>query len=123
MAVNAYNNNDAGVTMKFEDNTVTLAGSIDSQNPTKYMTPFLKEVHDKVLKQGVRNVLVNISDLSFLNSSGIKEFVDWIIRLESLTELQKYTIKFLCSYKYPWQETSIGTLTLLNPELVKFEMK
>ena len=123
MESNIYYINESGVTMKFDGHIVTLSGYIDCLEPGKFMAPFLKNVHDFILKKNLKSVTIDITELNFLNSSGIKEFVDLILKLERLPDDQKYTLKFLCSKDILWQEQSMFALTFLNIDLVKIEMK
>ena len=69
----------------------------------------------------VKDIIVDITNLRFLNSAGIRELVDWVMKLNSLTEDEKYKIKFLCSSEHKWQESSISTLIYLNPEFTSKE--
>jgi hypothetical protein len=123
MGLNIYSVNESGVSMNFEGETVTISGSIDCLDPGTFMSPFLNDAHEYVLKEEMNSVSVDILNLNFLNSSGIKEFVNWIMKLEFLEEEKKYEIKFLCNHEYLWQEPSIRTLAFLNPDYVKMELK
>ena len=122
MGLNVYSVNEKGVQMKFEDKTVTISGSIDCQEPGVFMSPFIEDTHNHILKNKMNEIDIDIIGLSFLNSSGIKAFVEWIIKLDDLAVDQQYTINFLCNYEHTWQELSMGTLVLLNSNLVKIEM-
>ena len=123
MGLNIYSVNESGVSMKFEDQTVTISGSIDCKTPGVFMAPFLEEVHKYILKHEMQSVNVDIFKLNFLNSSGIKEFVNWIMRLELIPNGEKYHLKFICNHEFLWQEPSIRILTFLNSESVKMEFK
>jgi hypothetical protein len=122
MAVNIGGVNESGVSMVFEDDTINISGSIDCLDPGAFMSPFLNEAHEFILEKLMKEVKVDIVKLNFLNSSGIKEFVEWIMKLEFLPEDQRYSIVFICNHEYLWQEPSIRTLAFLNPECVKMEL-
>ena len=123
MESNIYCLNESGVTMKFDGHVVTFSGYIDCLEPGKFMTPFLENVHDFILEKKLKSIITDITELNFFNSSGIKEFVDWILKLERLPDDQKYILKFLYSKDILWQEQSMFALTFLNIDLVKIEMK
>ena len=123
MESNVYCLNESGVAMKFDGHVVTFSGDIDCLEPGKFMAPFLNNVHDFILKKKLKEVKVDITELNFLNSSGIKEFADLILNLERLPDDQKYILKFLCSKDILWQEQSMFALTFLNIDLVKIDMK
>jgi hypothetical protein len=107
---------DSGVELKTEGTSVIISGSINHPKPNIFMEPFLQEVHDNILAKAIKAVDVDITDLQFLNSSGIREFVDWVMKLNELEEEKKYTIKFLCNAEHKWQDSSLSTVTFLNPE-------
>ncbi|MCK4798199.1 MAG: hypothetical protein KAT05_12520 [Spirochaetes bacterium] len=122
MALNIRSVNEGNVLLKFEDQTVTISGTIDCQNPGKFIAPFLNDVHKFILKTKIKIVNVDIITLDFLNSSAIEEFVEWIMKLKVLKKDQKYVIKFLCNHEFSWQEPSLKTLAFLNSEQVKIEV-
>ncbi len=62
---------------------------------------------------------IDIKDLKFLNSSGIKEFVDWVMDLSTLSEEQQYFVEVITNPDQIWQESSISTLVYLNQKLIK----
>ena len=97
-------------------NRLTIIGSINCSSPGDFMTKFIDDFHDNIIKNGIKEVIVDLKLLKFLNSSGIKEFVTWILRIPSLPAEQKYHIKFLSNKDYAWQETSISTLIILDPD-------
>lgn len=109
------------ITLSAKNNTVILAGSIDVANPNEIMQPFFNAIHEAVLNDGLKEVQVDIRELTFLNSCGIKEIVAWILRQDELTEDKKYKIVFLCSSNYSWQELTIASIIWLNPHQVKME--
>ena len=123
MAINISSVNESGVSMNFENTSIRISGSIDCLNPGSFMSPFLNDAHEHIIKHKMKNVNVDILNLNFLNSSGIKEFVEWIMKLEFLSNDQRYSITFQCNREFLWQEPSIRTLAFLNPEYVRMEIK
>ena len=85
------------------------------------MEPFLNEVHASIVDNNIKDITVDITDLRFLNSAGIRELVDWVMKLNSLEDDKKYKIKFLCSSEHKWQESSMSTLIYLNPDYTSKE--
>lgn len=123
MGNNIIGVNESGVSMAFEDDTINISGSIDCVDPGLFMLPFLNEAHEYILEQAMEEVNVDIVKLNFLNSSGIKEFVEWIMKLEFLPDDQKYSIIFQCNHEFLWQEPSIKTLAFLNPDFVRMQLQ
>ncbi len=121
MALSAKSVNDSGIEMRVEGGNVIIAGNVEVADPGKIMGPFFKEVHQNILENNMKGVKVDITNLTFLNSSGIKEFVDWVIKLEDLSDDQRYKITFLCNPDLIWQESSISTIELLNSDYISKE--
>lgn len=122
MGLNVYSINENGVKMEVMDNTVTISGMIDCKDPGSFMSLFFEEVHSSAIRKQIKEVCVDITKLNFLNSSGIKEFVVWIMKLSELPDNQKYALKFICASDVKWQELSIGALVLLNSDFVSHEI-
>jgi hypothetical protein len=105
--------------MSFENNILDIRGSIDFQEPEKIIGSYFRKIHNHVVEKGMKDIKINITNLSFLNSSGIKEFVEWIMNIESLENEKKYSITFLTNSEFLWQESSISTLMHLSPDNIK----
>ncbi|MEB3197737.1 MAG: hypothetical protein VKP62_11090 [Candidatus Sericytochromatia bacterium] len=102
-----------------EDNPlVRFSGRIDDADPGAFMDPALEGIHLQLVALGVREVSADFTELSFLNSSGIKSLIKWIMRQTELDEEQKYRIKFVYSSRVTWQQTSLKALTYLAPKTV-----
>lgn len=114
---------EANVELKIENNIIYMSGNIDCQKPRYFMEPFFSKAHKYFIDNGIKKVTVDITDLKFLNSSGIRELVDWVMKLSELPEKQKYLITFLCNPDYLWQESSITTIAFLDSEHIKKEDK
>jgi hypothetical protein len=108
--------NNSGIEMKISGSTVIFSGSINHPRPGEFMEPFIQNVHDAIVKNGIRAIKVDITQLRFLNSAGIRELVDWVMKMSSLPDDQKYKIQFVCSTEHKWQESSMSTLIYLNSE-------
>lgn len=102
---------DGGMIIKFK-------GHIDDANPGAFLDPALEDIHQQVLAHKLGEVDADFTDLAFLNSSGIKSLIKWIMRQTELPEAQKYKIKFLYSSRITWQQTSLKALTYLAPKTV-----
>lgn len=113
---------EGGVSLKAEGETVTIEGSIDCAKPGEFMSPFLNEIHNQTVKNGINELKIDFRKLSFLNSSAISEFTDLILRVEELPTTQQYKIRFICDIdNYAWQKNSIATMMMLNDELISME--
>ena len=110
-----------GIELRVTGSNIIIAGTINSKTSRLILEPFFTEVNSFILANNFKEVLVDISDLKFLNSSGIRAIVAWVIKIGALPEDSKYVITFLCNPDYTWQESSISTLMFLNKNLVKKE--
>ncbi|MCG8570109.1 MAG: STAS domain-containing protein [Spirochaetes bacterium] len=112
---------EGNVELKFEDNKIYVSGNIDCQNPRYFMEPFFSEIHEHMINSKLKKIVIDITALKFLNSSGIRELVDWVMKLDTIPDDQKYAITFLCNPEYLWQESSIATIVFLNSDFVNKE--
>ena len=117
---NGFKNlHENGVEIKFNNDTLVIAGSIDNRDPGKYLNPYFSQLHNDIVDSGIKEIKVDLTQLTFLNSSGIKEFVEWIMKIEQLQENKQYNLVFLTNSELLWQESSISTLVYLNPDILK----
>ncbi|MBN2444737.1 MAG: hypothetical protein JXJ04_25500 [Spirochaetales bacterium] len=121
--LNVKSVSESGIEMKTEGNTIIFSGSINHPRPQVFMEPFMDAVHDNIVEKKIKEVNFDITDLRFLNSSGIREIVDWVLKMSKLPDSEKYMINFICSKQHKWQESSITTLIYLNQNYTNKVMK
>lgn len=90
-------------------------GNIDTQDPNLLLEPFFERMHQQVLNSDTNKIVWDFQKLEFLNSSGIKSLVNWILRAN---QEKKYQIKLSVNNTYTWQGISLGVLKLMAPEIV-----
>jgi len=113
---------DSQLEMKFEKKTLSIAGTIDYREPDKILEPFFGNLHSNILKSGIKKIEIDVTKLLFLNSSGIKEFVQWFINIELLSSDKRYQVKFLINSNLLWQESTISTIININPSFIRKEI-
>jgi hypothetical protein len=96
-----------------------MAGSIYHAYPAQFMQPFFTDLHKACLENGLKNINVDIKNLDFINSSAIKEIINWIISIEEVPEEQMYTITFICESDKKWQSFRLDILIAMNDKIVK----
>lgn len=113
-------------TLREEDLTITTAnniifftGAISQPNPGSFLDPFFKKLHNAIIENHLSNIVIDCTQLTFLNSSGIRSFVAWFLLLNALPENKKYNIDILYTKEIYWQEDCFTVLTMLNPLLLK----
>lgn len=106
---------DGKISLRVEGETVFVTGEIDQLSPRDFMAGFLEVVHNMVLSEGLPEVKVDVTGLVFLNSSGIKEFLSWILRRNRIAADKKYRINFLFDPTVAWQPITLPRLRDLDP--------
>lgn len=103
------------VSLRVEGETVFVVGEIDQLSPRDFMAGFFEIVHNMMLGEGLPEVKVDVTGLAFLNSSGIKEFLSWILRRNRIPPNKKYRINFLFDPTVAWQPITLPRLRDLDP--------
>lgn len=113
-------NDKVEITVEERDSgmVIRLKGNIDVADPGPLMDPVLSDIHEQILANGLKEVDADFTELAFLNSSGIKCLIKWIMRQTEVPEAQKYKIRFIYSNRVTWQQTSLKALTYLAPQTV-----
>ncbi|NBV41710.1 STAS domain-containing protein [bacterium] len=92
------------------NNVTVISGVLRLQSPMIYDDLFAP-LHDAVSRREV--VTLDISDVSFLNSSGITALARLIIHARN----NDIEFNILCKEEIPWQKKSIASLKRLWPRL------
>jgi hypothetical protein len=111
-----------GIIMELNNDTVKITGSTKTSYPSTIMTPFFEELHNKMLFSGEKGIKINIKQLGFLNSAGIKEIVNWILKIEKLQEEKKYHVTFIYDPEISWQESFVSSMVYLNKDFIAKEV-
>jgi hypothetical protein len=109
------------VILSAKDETIVLSGSIDMVRSDEFLKPFFETVTHNILKHKLKAVKVNVKELMYINSSGIKEISAWILMQKDLADDQKFKIIFQCDLTKEWQERTFTVMVWLNQEAVVIE--
>ncbi len=104
------------INLRVDGDTVFIAGEIDQLSPRDFLAGFFEIVHNMALGEGLAEVKVDVTELAFLNSSGIKEFLSWILRRNRIPPDKKYKINFLFDATVPWQPITLPRLRDLDAD-------
>ena len=96
--------------------TVRLAGTITSKDPSQDLAAFMRSVHQAAIADSLPQLTVDVSALTFVNSSAIRLFVDWATWVKDST--QRYKLRFVTSRKITRQKTSFMALTSLAKDVL-----
>ncbi|MCP4344001.1 MAG: hypothetical protein GY795_00565 [Desulfobacterales bacterium] len=103
----------------YQDSVISISGKL-SLMPEEYgeIAQFFK----KILESAHKEITLDIKELAYLNSSGIKVVcVNLILEAEEIKGLK---MKILCSEEYIWQKETIPTFEGLMDDLeIVFEKK
>jgi len=94
-------------------------GEIDIQQPSAEIRPFLSRLHDSILARNIKMLELNFHATSYMNSSGIKEFVNLIMKLSTTPKDQKYRIRIRYSKDITWQAASLPILSKIQPDQIQ----
>jgi hypothetical protein len=106
------------VEIRVVNTTVLIIGRLTHSEPDMFLWPFIQSMHKAILKNQIKNISIDLRQLSFINSASLAEFVRWINLLETVGDEERYTIQFICNANQRWQEASISSLVYLNPQCV-----
>jgi hypothetical protein len=89
--------------------TVVLSGSADlAARPL--VESLLKSLHDEVSTSNITVVVMDVRDLTFMNSSCIKEFLTWLRMVRELDVSRRYEVRFLSNPLHAWQKRTLQSL-------------
>lgn len=81
----------------------------------------LSEVHARAIADRCAEVIVDISQLEFMNSTCLKKIITWLGSLEALAPESRYRVRFLSDPTIRWQMRSLHALESFSAGLVTVE--
>jgi len=100
--------------------SVILAGTITCKDPGGEVGPFIRALHDAALADGLAELHVDVRELSFVNSSAIRLFIDWASWLKA-APASRYQLRFTTKRGVTWQRTSFMALKSLANDVLSVE--
>jgi hypothetical protein len=91
-----------------------LGGSLSTVTGQTEFRRLLEALHPKIVSARVGTFAVDVRGLSFVNSSAIRVFVDWI----SKAAQAQYKLAFRTDSAVTWHRLSFSVLKSLAPETV-----
>jgi len=92
--------------------TAVFKGEIDMQNPGDYLVPFF----DEIIKQMDGPIRLDFTCLDYLNSSGIKCIVSFV-----LSKQENHQVIFMVDREKSWQKTSFEVIQSLDEDNILIE--
>jgi hypothetical protein len=102
------------------DDLMIMSGTIAIKDPGEALGPFLRSVHEQA-RGKLTTLRVDVSGLTFVNSSAIRLFVDWATWVKKEPEDRRYLLRFLTDRGTTWQRTSFAALQSLAGGVVAVE--
>jgi hypothetical protein len=110
------------IQMSVRGTIFSIAGSVNISNPAEVLEPYILKLHNQLVDEGIKRITLDLTRLAFLNSSGIREIVNWILLVNALPSEKRYAVHIKYNSKYLWQESSTSTFVYLNPDLITKEV-
>ncbi len=97
----------------------TFRGEVSVEDPAAQLRPFLADL-DAAAKDA-KAVVLDFTELNFMNSSGIKQFVGFLLLGVGRPADQRYKVRIRYKEAVTWQVTSLPVLGKLAPDVVELE--
>jgi hypothetical protein len=97
--------------------TLRLKGTITRKEPSEDLSRFFRSLHDQAVRDKAPELRIQLADLTFVNSSSIRLFIDWAVWVRNEPE-HRYTLRFVTSRQVTWQQTAFAALSSLMRDVV-----
>lgn len=101
--------------------TLSLKGDIDMRDTSIEFLPYLMKVHDAVIRNGISGIRLDLSELTFMNSNGIKSLINWVMKASEMPPDKRYKISIIANSNIAWQESTLPVLQKLFPDFIIIE--
>ncbi len=98
-----------------ETDLLVLKGVLTTPTAQSEFKRLLQELHTELVSASVQRFRVDVRELTFVNSTAIRAFVDWIARAAHAG----YRLSFTTSSAITWHRLSFSVLKTLAPESVE----
>ena len=102
---------------------VKLSGTLAMRRPSDAIQLHLRALHQAALRDKLKRLTVDVTDLTFVNSSAIRLFIDWSTWLEGVAQEKRYLLCFLTDSKISWQRSSFEALKSLSDGVLEIRPK
>lgn len=97
------------VRLKLSDrSTLVMSGSVLDMDPGALLMPHIRDLHDQIVREGIRTFVIDVRTLTFVNSSGIRVFIDWLGLIQR--SKSAYTLRVVMDPAITWQRLTFGAL-------------
>jgi hypothetical protein len=101
-------------------NAIAMRGTIAIPDPGLLLGGCFRRLHEAALADGVRELSVDVRQLTFVNSSAIRLFVDWSSWV-AIAGPKGYLLRFRTDRRITWQRTSFAVLQSLGGKAIALD--
>jgi hypothetical protein len=98
---------------------IAMRGELSMRDPVAEVGPYLRKIHERAAAGG--EVVIDLTALTFVNSSGLRIFLDWIAWISAEPPERQYRLALRTNRKIMWQAAALGPITMLGGDLVRTE--
>jgi hypothetical protein len=106
-----------------EADGLVLTGTIASRDPNPTIGAYFKKVHEQLLATKPGKFTVDLTGLTFVNSSAVRLFIDWAMWIGQAGKTPPYKLHFRIARSITWQQTNFTALQSLAPNVIEIESK
>ena len=96
---------------------MAFVGTIAVRDPTGLLQAHLRRIHEVALSRKLTRLTVDMRKLTFVNSSALRLFIDWVGWLKRETD-KRYRLIFVIDPTVTWQKTSFGALRSIAGDII-----
>lgn len=96
---------------------IVCSGSVDTLDPVSRLQPELLRLHATLLERRVTFVRLEMQNVEYMNSSGIKCFMAWFLKAEQAKG--GYSIEVIYDPEVTWQYVSFTTMGRIAPRVLR----
>jgi hypothetical protein len=99
---------------------VELSGDADMSS-VEPLANALRDAHERALAGRHGEVVVDLTQLQFANSTCLKQILSWLGRVVALEGAPSYRVRFLSNPNLHWQRRSLHALASFAPDVIIVE--
>lgn len=101
------------------DGVFWMQGAIQMRTPAEMLGPHLRTVHDAAVADHVRELIVDVTQLSYVNSSSLFLFLDWARWISAEPQANRYVLHFYARPRVNWHQLALPTMQRICSGYVK----
>jgi hypothetical protein len=102
---------------------LALSGELAMRDPVAEVGPHFKKIHDAAVADGLggAELVVDLTNLKYANSSGLRIFLDWVVWVSTAAAEQRYSLRFRLAKSATWQAAAFPAIAAIGGPVVKTE--